>query len=194
MSNPSAEEEANVTDYLKSLGGVLIICGDLNLKYHDWHSTPTGTRGTHNRWSSLVEDRGLHQLVGSPTHLHDGILDVILTNCDDISEVQVSKRTVARSDHFPVTFKVSLPHKLSCVKRKFRNYHNFNTARWCELFRNSGVESRILACSNSNEANSLLVNEINQIDNAVIPLVEIRFDRKTPWNSRSLRKIGRAHV
>ena len=78
-------------------------------------------------------------------------------------------------------------HRQSHQKFKFRNYHGFNATRWCDLFRDSGVEARILQCNNPNEVNKLLVDEINRLDNAVIPLVEIRFDRKTPWNTRSLR-------
>ena len=69
MSSPSQEDESHLTDFLKNTRGTIVIAGDLNLKNLDWHSIPTGTRGSTNRWLTLQQERDLNQLVQAPTRL-----------------------------------------------------------------------------------------------------------------------------
>ena len=188
MSNPTVEDEAQLTNFLKSTKGTVVIVGDLNLKNLDWHSIPTGTRGSNNRWLTLQQERDLTQLVQAPTHLADGIIDIILTNSTHISDVRVNQRQVANSDHLPVTFKVSLPFRhAQCITKTYKNYHNFNIGRWTETFTRSGTTERILNESSPTKAYDLLVNEINRVDRLVLPNVNIRSDGKLPWNSRQIR-------
>ena len=94
--------------------GNVIILGDFNTPDIDWH-TLTVDSNFSIQLCNLIFQYNYSQVVTSPTHEHGNLLDLVITNNDDIiSDVQVhSEGTFIKSDHYLVSFKLKsiLNHK-----------------------------------------------------------------------------------
>ena len=94
--------------------GNVIILGDFNTPDIDWHAL-TADFNFSIQLCNLIFQYNYSQVVTSPTHEHGNLLDLVLTNNEDIiSDVQVhSEGTFIKSDHYLVSFKLKsiLNHK-----------------------------------------------------------------------------------
>ena len=83
----------------------LLILGDLNLPDIDW-DTYTGSFGTSSAIADLAYNYNMCQLVSDTTHIMGNTLDVILTNSDSFSDVEISSKLPhgMSSDHYMTTF------------------------------------------------------------------------------------------
>ena len=88
--------------------------GDFNTPDIDWHAL-TADSNFSIQLCNLIFQYNYSQVVTSPTHEHGNLLDLVLTNNDDIIfDVQVhSEGTFIKSDHYLVSFKLKsiLNHK-----------------------------------------------------------------------------------
>jgi len=97
-------------NFLLNLHGVsdkLIIVGDFNFPDIDW-DTSSGHSPISNQFCDLVFQTGLSQLIGKSTHIHGNILDLLLTKDDNICHLQIHSDQLLLSDHYSVTFLVSI--------------------------------------------------------------------------------------
>ena len=78
--------------------------GDFNLDTINWHLNST-SNSTHSLFLNLFNDLGLTQLVQTPTHKHNNILDIFLTDSPDMVEnVNIhDPGSYIHSDHSPIT-------------------------------------------------------------------------------------------
>ena len=109
---PSADDlyYRHLSDLLSSLppSKDLLILGDFNFPDIDWELLSGRSRQS-SSFCDLIVDFNLSQLVPSPTHNAGNILDLILTNSENlIDDVVVHDRLPygLSSDHFFVTFKI----------------------------------------------------------------------------------------
>ena len=86
----------------------VIITGDFNLPDINWH-TLSSTSTISNAFCDFIFDNSLTQLIDQPTHTKGNILDLLLTNMDDL----VTNLTISptnnwiSSDHFIITFSLA---------------------------------------------------------------------------------------
>ena len=100
----------------------LLILGDFNIPDVNWN-TLTATSLLSDSFCDLVFDLNLSQLIDNPTHIQGNILDLILTNQEElIHSVTVHSREAfpIHSDHYPITFKLS-----------FYSYHQSRKCQYC---------------------------------------------------------------
>ena len=86
--------------------GNVIILGDFNTPDIDWFTLTTESNFSF-QLCNLIFQYNYSQVITCPTHDHGNLLDLIITNNDDIiSDIQVhSEGTLTiKSDHYPVTF------------------------------------------------------------------------------------------
>ena len=89
--------------------GNVIILGDFNTPDIDWHALTADSIFSIQLCNPIFQ-YNYSQVVTSPTHEHGNLLDLVLTNNEDIiSDVQVhSKGTFIKSDHYLVSFKLKI--------------------------------------------------------------------------------------
>ena len=96
----------------------VVILRDFNLPDINWN-TLSGNSSLANVFCELVFELNLLQLIECPTHIHGNILDLILTNTDDlIQNVVVLPHNLCpvQSDHFLINFSMSISeHSLSNI-------------------------------------------------------------------------------
>ena len=103
----------------------MIILGDFNFPDIDW-DTLTGHSPASDQLCDLIFQTGLSQLIDMPTHVHGNILDLLLTNLDDsISHLQIHSDKLLSSDHYGITFSVSV----SSTPIKSTTYFTFNYSK-----------------------------------------------------------------
>ena len=107
---PSSPNDYHIsmTDYLKSLSSSstnLVLAGDFN--YPDINCAAlTGSTMSSKLFCDYVFDNNLIQLVHRPTHIKGNILDILLTNNDDLIHniaVHLLGETPILTDHFMVS-------------------------------------------------------------------------------------------
>ena len=99
---------AFVSDFVLDEENIVLV-GDFNLPDVDW-STLSASTDFSNQFCDLVFQHNLLQLVNNPTHVCGNILDLVLTNSDDIItslSVDPIMSPHLQSDHFRVSFNIS---------------------------------------------------------------------------------------
>ena len=89
-----------------------IIIGDFNMPDIDWNlSAAISTKS--DLFCDAIFDCNLFQLIDVPTHVHGNILDLVLTNVPErVSSMAISKSSPLNSDHFSISFLLSVNNHL----------------------------------------------------------------------------------
>ena len=112
--------------HLHHISDKTIILGDFNFPDIDWDLL-SSLSPTSNQFCDLVFQTGLSQLIDQPTHKHRNILDLLLTNLDDkISHLQINPDQLLPSDHYSITFSLSISVTISS---KSTSYFTFNYSK-----------------------------------------------------------------
>ena len=127
--NSELELHNKIISYLKTLKDYnnVIVFGDLNLPDLDW-DLYSGHSNISQAYADLAFDLNFIQLVSEPTHIGGNILDVILTNTDNIYGINVQSNlpVYLSSDHFIVSFyidnSVTRSSKSSSQSKIIHNY------------------------------------------------------------------------
>ena len=113
--NSGKEYHDQLISYLSILmQGVdpVVILGDFNIPDISWSSFDANSQFS-SKICDLIFQHNHSQLIEYPTHRQGNILDLIITNYDEnIANLQIhtEDNPLLTSDHFPVTFYLSLPH------------------------------------------------------------------------------------
>ena len=112
LPNSTQEHTQPIFDYIKGLFLItssIIILGDLNFPDINWETLLGGSQASNN-FCDLVFDYNLSQLIEEPTHIGGNILDLIITNSDELvhNVVVNPHNTIIFSDHFIITFHICL--------------------------------------------------------------------------------------
>lgn len=92
----------------------VVLVGDFNFPGVDW-STLTGQTAASNRFCEFMFDNNLSQLVSTPTHAGGNILDLVITDEDDlVRELRIHSPTESPfpSDHYLISFGISIVPQL----------------------------------------------------------------------------------
>ena len=111
----------------------LFIIGDLNLRNVNWE-TSTSSSNVEELFLEEFFKLGLIQCITTPTHIKGNILDVLLTNTENlISNIQIkSNCEICKSDHHAIIFDIMLkvkrkkPIKIKRFNFKRANWHSLN--------------------------------------------------------------------
>ena len=114
----------------------IIISGDFNLENIDWSETspsPTTYSTKAHLLCELLDEFNLQQLVTEPTR-NSNILDLLITNREDLIQGSKVVDGIPGSDHESVQFGVNLTRKpLSRHKRRMYNFRKADFEAYREL-------------------------------------------------------------
>ena len=161
----------------------LFIISDLNLRNVNW-KTNSSTNNVEQLFLEESFKLGLIQcIINTPTHIKDKILDVLLTNSENlINNIQVlSNCEVCKSDHCAITFDLSL--KIKRKKTIKTKRFNFKRANWEGL--NNALNSvdgiTTLDYLEPDLAWSRFKDILNSLLDIYIPKVTVKLNSKPPW-------------
>ena len=117
-----------------------VVLGDFNCQDIDWPLLSASSSFS-NLLCDLVYDFNLTQCISQPTHTKGNILDLILTNSEDIvSNVSCLQQPWSTSDHYSISFSLLVgPSSRFCSSTTF--FLNYSQAdyRGCVFFSLSGI-------------------------------------------------------
>ena len=127
---PSSRNKSSGPDFIEDLQNLieshidttkqLVILGDFNVHFDSINDT------TSKKIKSILSSHDLTQLVNSPTHNKGHILDWVVTNSSNVTDISITDKCL--SDHFIVKFTVhGLSHPVSIKKvTKIRKIRDIN--------------------------------------------------------------------
>ena len=93
------------------------LLADFNIPDINWN-TLSVVSPVSCQFCDIIFDSGLSQLINCPTHIHGNILDLLLTNFEDLIQcISVdSQSSFLSPDHYSIPFEIALtnPPKTSC--------------------------------------------------------------------------------
>lgn len=123
LSGDNTQIFVNTINKYLTLGNTFIV-GDYNVPHIDWNAlSVTRSCASHNIFVDFCIDCGLTQLVKEPTRIsknRDNILDLILTNTENMVSGLTVSETPFLSDHLAVSFKLEV-----FGKRKTETTHQY---------------------------------------------------------------------
>ena len=160
----------------------LFLIGDFNLRNVNWE-----TNSSSNNVEQLFLEEffrlGLIQCIKAPTHIKDNILDVLLTNSENlISDIQIkSNCEICKSDHHAINFDIMLkikrkkPIKIKRFNFKRANWHSLN------IDLNSIDWISMLDCMEPDQAWKNFKDTLNHFLDIYIPKVTTKSNSQPPW-------------
>ena len=106
-----------------------VLVGDFNMPNVSWPDGLTSSDLLKKFISFLTGDLGHTQLVSSPTHKSDNVLDLVFTNIPSLVKNMkiLEQNEMCLSDHFAITFNIDVKTKyVKQPKRKMFNYSKGN--------------------------------------------------------------------
>ena len=165
------------------LPGRPLIAGDFNIHMEDPDNPDT------KKFQALINSFGFRQSVNEPTHICEGILDLVLT-CDNIcdtiklNDINVIN-TSTSSDHYLVSFSCIFSHDILLspkISRKTRSFTNLDMESFRKDILNSKLNDTDLF--NNVEGTVLLYNdELCTLLDKHAPFITVKFN---PEQSRWL--------
>ena len=171
----------------------IILVGDFNFPDINW-DTLSGSSLSSKSFCDFVFQNNLSQLVHSPTHLKGSILDLVLTNSDELlSNVEViPPHHSLSSDHYIISFQLSLLKSLT-PRQKPRYVFDFpkaNLTGLCNFLLDFDFSS-CLASVNTEYVWSAIKQAIYTGMDQFIPKVRIRSHQYPIWFTPELRHLSK---
>ena len=168
------------------------IIGDFNLDTINWHLNST-SNSTHSLFLNLFNDLGLTQLVQTPTHKHNNILDIFLTDSPDmVEDVNIHEPgSYIHSNHSPITFDIKAFLKI--FKPKKRTIYNYKNANWDSLNRDLGRIDweHLLGQSDMHNTWDIFKNKVTSICDNHISKVKIKESHQPHWFDSEVFRLNK---
>ena len=185
---------SNLTHVVQSnLSTDIIITGDFNLPDINWDTLST-TSTPSSAFCDFIFDNSLTQLIDQPTHAKGNILDLILSNSDElITNLTISSsNSWISSDHFVITFQLAqeLLHAPSTIPKYVYDFPKANY---------SAIQSYLLdfeysPCLQSQDVEFIwheIKSSIHNAMNMFIPKVRLRRHQFPCWYTPELRHLSK---
>ena len=189
--NSSDTYQSSLLSYLRDLinsNEHLVLVGDFNLPDIDW-DTLTGTSAFSCAFCDFVFDSNLSQLVDKSTHTKGNLLDLVLTNSDElVHNLNISSTHHAMSsDHSIISFclLLSIP---AFPTEESRYVFDFPFQGLCEFL----LDYNFSDCFNSNDVETVwssIKHAIYLGMHLFIPKVRIRRRQFPVWTTPNLRHL-----
>jgi endonuclease/exonuclease/phosphatase family metal-dependent hydrolase len=159
----------------------LYVIGDFNLPRASWHDNRSPI-AIEQSFLDYFSELGLTQCISNPTHAKGNILDILLTNAENlVSDVNVrDKDSVCRSDHFPITFKLN--SMIRYRKSRNRSIYNFKRADWDSLnYDLRDTDWNLLDCCEPETGWAFVKQRLFELVDKHIPSIRIKSECQPPW-------------
>ena len=105
--NPTSFQIQSLSDHLSQFQQPcsVVLLGDFNLPDINWE-TMCGNCWAFEDFCDMTFELSLTQLITYPTHIHGNMLDLILTNDENLI-TNISDCSQISSDHFSISFKIN---------------------------------------------------------------------------------------
>ncbi|XP_065893973.1 uncharacterized protein [Dysidea avara] len=139
----------------------------------------------------MTFELNLVQLITYPTHIHDNILDLILTNDEDlITNVSVNSPECSQisSDHFPISFSINqncLPLHNTTTLQAY-DYSKADFTSMNDFISNSNIAD-CLTCDDVESTWSTIKSVISEAMSLFIPKFQLQSNQYPKWFSRDIR-------
>lgn len=179
-----------LSDIMQSKGNVVIM-GDFNVPDIRWPTLSSDTDFS-TQLCDLIFQYNFTQLIESPTHVQGNILDLVITNSEEVvSDISVHKEEspLIKSDHYLVGFKVtSSPsnHQVDDEPVYFFDYSRGDYEGLNEYLYNIDF----LDCYQSNSVEyvwSIIKSTLSNAINQFIPTIKLRAKQHPKWFTPNLR-------
>lgn len=175
----------------------LFVVGDFNFPDINWH-TMTSTAQSSSLFCDYVFENNLTQMIQCPTHIKGNILDLVLTNSDDlISDIAVHppSNTCLNSDHFfiEVTFSTMRNQTPPKPTAYIWDYSKADYNAMCDYLLSLNLNN-LLSSRDLEYIWSQLKQAVFQSMELFIPKVHLRAHQRPKWfTSELVNKLNKIH-
>lgn len=165
-----------------------VILGDFNMKEIEWDNETTSVNENHiaSRFLEIVRDNFLYQQVSQPTRVRENeresLLDLILTNEENMVEDLQYLPPLGKSDHLVLNFNLILYSPENETKVEKRNYFKGDYEKIRSSLKNKDLSGIINQATSTNEAWESFTDIIQEVSEANIPVCKTLHKKyNTPW-------------
>ena len=186
----------NFNDNLDAMSRVkcdaMVILGDFNDRCTQWNSDHT-TSDFRNKLRDLVNARGLHQCIETPTRITRNcshILDLIITDSPGFVQNSSVKPPIANSDHCTIDCSLKITYTSDKpFKRKVYNYNNANFSELAKEISESPLCTLIHSVDDIDDSTQFLYDIVHDSIANHIPssIITVR-PKDKPWMNHVIRK------
>ena len=122
--NSTKTNNDDLCTWIESLRGVYVIIGDFNFPDIRWQTGVLGSKG--QQFLETVHDKFLHQHVETETHNSGNVLDLILTNDEQMISDEKTVGQLGQSDHHIVMCSLQTKSSRSNNAKKDKDFKRAN--------------------------------------------------------------------
>ena len=190
--DPTSSQIRSLSDHISQFqqSHSVVLLGDFNLPHINWETMCGNCRASEDLCDMTFE-LNLVQLITYPTHIHGNILDLILTNDEDlITNVSVNSPECSQisSDHFPISFSINqncLPLHNTTTLQAY-DYSKADFTSMNDFILNSNIAD-CLTCDDVESTWSTIKSVISEAMSLFIPKFQLRSNQYPKWFSRDIR-------
>jgi hypothetical protein len=164
--------------------------GDFNLPKINWNNLTSDSFS--KDFMNACLDNNFSQFIDFPTHKHNNILDLVLSNDDSVLSVE-NLGPLSTSDH--VMIMVKLKYNSKCEDKR-DHYLNWNKADYEAMKRSLSVKDWVHLFSDKSVEDKwkILENELNNVVNKNVPKCQVKFSGRPAWMNQTLTRLKRKKV
>ena len=188
--NSDSENDSKLCELIENCSEHCIIVGDFNFPKIDWISKSADNKG--KDLLRICEEKHLDQLVDFKTHIKGNILDLVLTNTENVINIRSVGR-LGKSDHEMLFIETSFQKQMARTTQLIPNWRKadidkmkqkMNHIDWTQELENLDVEASWVCFR----------DKINKITAECVPMMKRRSETRPIWmDQTTLRSARRKH-
>ena len=183
--NSKKENDASLTNWVKSMRGNNVMIGNFNFPDIDWVAGTAGSRG--REFFEATSEAFFDQHVMEATHNSGNLLDLILCNREEIIKMVTAEGKIGKSDHELISFELWIDEKRDKSQRKSLNYKRANFTEMRTSIKNIDWKA-VMQNMDTNESWVFIKNNITELIEKHIPVQKSRVKFEPPWMTKAVKK------
>lgn len=188
--NSTKENDQKLCDLILEVDDNCIITGDFNFPNIDWETGTSDSKG--KRFLEVCREKSLEQLVYFPTHSRGNTLDLVLTDTDNVINVEDVGR-LGKSDHCMLMIETQFDGNVNETDQMMPNWSKADINSIRQTLSNIDWRADMNNLS-TEEAWYLFKSVVDESIRQHVPTIKRRSPNKPPWmNQNVLRSLRKKH-
>ena len=183
--NSSRDNNGELNKWISEMRGTNVLIGDFNYPEIDWENGLSGARS--REFFETVTEKHMYQHVKEPTHASGNVLDLILSDKDEIIQNVHLNGKLGKSDHEIIVFEICVDATRLSEQRPTWNYGRGDYRKMRESLQKEKWEER-LEGKDVDEMWKEISGTLKSLMNEHIPMRRPRKKIEPEWMNRDIKR------